>query len=99
MKKKPYWDMTAEELARATKQFDEPFVADQSRPLSPGEKAVWNQVKRKRGRPKVGKGFRRISVSIEQGLLNRVNDLAKRRHISRSQLFAQALEQTLARTQ
>lgn len=94
--KKKYWDMTTEELAAATKQFNEPLVADQSRPLTPAEQKQWQQIQRKRGRPLVGKGHRRISVSMESGLLAQVNALAKKRGISRSQLFAQAVEATLA---
>jgi hypothetical protein len=96
MKRKPYWEMTAKELAEATRQLDEPFVVDQSRPLTPAEKEQWQRVKKKRGRPRVGQGFRRISVSMEQGLLKRVTALAKKRRVSRSQLFAQALEKALA---
>ena len=96
MKRKPYWKMTTRELAEATKHFDEPFVVDQSRPLTPAERDQWNRLRRKRGRPKVGQGFKRVSVSIEQGLLRRVNALAKKRRISRSKLFAQLLEEALA---
>ena len=33
---KPYWEMTTAELREATKQFDEEFVGDKARPLSPG---------------------------------------------------------------
>jgi hypothetical protein len=97
MKRKPYWEMTAKELAQATEQFDEPFVIDQSRPLTPGERAQWQQAKRKKGRPRVGDGFKRISVSLENGLLKRVTALAKKRHVSRSKLLAQVLEEALAR--
>jgi hypothetical protein len=88
--------MTADELAEATKRFEEPFVADQSRPLTPEEREQWNRAKKKRGRPRVGRGFKRISVSIEQGLLERVTALAKERRISRSKLLAQVLEKALA---
>jgi metal-responsive CopG/Arc/MetJ family transcriptional regulator len=35
-------------------------------------------------------------VSLEQGLLQRVTALAKKRRISRSKLFAQVLEEALA---
>ncbi len=97
MKRKPYWEMTAKELAEATKQFDEPFVVDQARPLTAAEREQWNRARRKRGRPKVGHGFKRVSVSIEQGLLKRVTALAKKRRISRSKLFAQVLEEALTR--
>ena len=96
MKSKPYWKMNPKELADATKPFDEPFVLDQSRPLNPAEREQWNRVSRKRGRPKVGDGFKRVSVSLEQGLLNRVTAFAKKSRISRSMLVAKALEQALA---
>ena len=97
MKSKPYWEMTAEELAEATKQFDAPFVVDKSRPLTPSERKRWRSVKKKRGRPKVGRGFKRISVSIERGLLGRVNALARKRRVNRSKLLALVLEEAIAR--
>jgi hypothetical protein len=97
MKSKPYWEMNPKELTEATNPFDEPLVVDQSRPLTPAEREQWNKVSRKRGRPKVGQGFKRVSVSLEQGLLNRVTALAKKRRISRSMLVAKVLEQALAR--
>src|SRR5437016_1150149 len=96
MKKKPYWHMTAQELADATRQFDEPMVVEQSRPLTPQERQQWNRLKRKRARPKNGQGFKRISVSLEQGLLKRATALARKRRMSRSQLLAQVLERALA---
>src|ERR1700730_660203 len=95
MKGKPYSEMTPKELAEATKQFDEPFVVEQSRPLTPTEREQWKRLKRKRGRPKVGRGCKRISVSMEQGLLKRITALAKKRRISRSQLLALVLEEAL----
>ncbi len=97
MKTKPYWEMNPQELAEATKPFDEPFVVDQSRPLNPAEREQWKRVNRKRGRPKIGQGFKRVSVSLELGLLTRVTALAKKSRISRSTLVANALEQVLAR--
>ncbi len=99
MKRKPYWEMTSKELAEATKQFDEPFVVDQSRPLTPAEREQWKRLKRKRGRPKVGQGFKRVSVSLEKGLLKRATALAKQRRVSRSKLFAHMLEKALSEEQ
>ncbi len=97
MKRKPYWEMDREELDRATKQLDAPFVIDKSRPLTPAERKEWHRVKRKRGRPRVGLGFLRISVSMERGLLRRVNALARTRGLSRSKLLALVLEKEVAR--
>jgi hypothetical protein len=95
MSKKPYWKMNAEELAEATKEFDEPSVVNRSRSLTPAERQRWNRAKRKRGRPKVGNGFKRVSVSMEQGLLQRATALAKKRRTSRSKLFALLIAEAL----
>ena len=48
--KKPYWEMNAQELANATAEFDEEFVIDKSRPLTPEERARWERARRKRPR-------------------------------------------------
>jgi len=96
MKKKPYWEMTPAELAEATKQFDTPMVVDKSRPVTPSEQERWKRVKRKRGRPKVGRGFQRVSVSIEKSLLKRITAHAKERQITRSGLIAELFEKLLA---
>jgi Ribbon-helix-helix protein, copG family len=93
--KKPYWEMNADELAKATKPFDEPFVIDQSQPLSPARRATWNRVSRKKA-PKANAELKRVSVNLEKGLLSRVTALAKEQGVSRSALISQALEQTLA---
>jgi hypothetical protein len=96
-KTKAYWEMSTKELAEVTKQFDEPFVIDKSRPLTVLERGQWNRLKRRKGRPKIGKGFQRICVSMEKGLLKQVNALAKKQGLSRSSFLAQLCEQALAR--
>ena len=40
---KPYFEMTAKELAKATTKFDKEFVIDESREASPKEKAQWQR--------------------------------------------------------
>jgi hypothetical protein len=94
---KPYTEMTAKELAKATARFDKEFVIDESREATPKEKAQWQRAKRRRGRPKTGKGVRVVSVSIESGLLERADRLAKKLKLRRTQLIAQGLEEVLAR--
>ncbi len=97
MKQKPYWEMTAAELATATKAYDKPGVVDQSRPLTPSERQQWKRAQKKRGRPKIGKGFQRVSISIEIGLLKKVTAYAKRQQISRSKLIAMAVREVVAK--
>ena len=63
MKHKPYWEMTADELAETTKPFDEPFVIDQSRPLSPARRAKWNRLSRKKATG-ANAELKRVSVSF-----------------------------------
>jgi hypothetical protein len=67
----------------------------ESRPLNARERAQWRALKRKIGRPKVGKGVKVISLSVEKGLLKRADSYAKRLGLSRAQLFSRGLEVVL----
>jgi hypothetical protein len=83
---KHFEDMTATELAEATKEFDQPFIFEKARPLTAGERA--QERKLRRGRPKVGGGARKISISLEGGLLRKADALAKKKGLNRSELIA-----------
>lgn len=50
-----------------------------------------------RGRPKVGKGAKRVMVSVERGLLKKADGYAKGRGLSRSELIAHALQTVLGK--
>jgi hypothetical protein len=97
-KKEPYWEMTTAELAEATRRFDQEFVADAAKPLTPRQKAREARARAKgnRGRPRVGQGATAVLVSVERGLLRRSDAFAKRRGITRSQLIARGLEFVLS---
>ncbi len=92
---KPYNQMNAKELAAATARFDKEFVIDQSREQTAEERRQWRKAKKKRGRPKQGQGVQIISISIEKGLLNRTDKLAKKLHTQRTKLIARGLEAIL----
>ena len=91
--KKPYWNMNADELARATKKLVG-VRFEETRPLSPDERAKWRRA-RKPGRPRVGKGAQRVFVSLEGDLLERVDAHARELGVGRSRLIALALAQLL----
>jgi len=91
-----YARMTTEELREATKEFDEEFVIDKSKPLTPEMRARWEKARRKPGRPRVGKGVDVISVSVEKALLARSDALARRLKVRRSALIARGLRAVLA---
>ncbi len=93
---KPYWEMTTEELAEATKEFDEEFVIDKFGPPPPEARARWEAAKRK-GETASGDGaVRVITIGVDKDLLARSDRLAKKMRITRAELVARALKAVLA---
>src|SRR5947208_476661 len=93
--RKPYWEMTTEELREATRRYDRPNV--HSYPLTAEDKALQRRAKRRKpGRPRVGKGAARVPVNLERGLLKRIDAYAKRNGVSRSQVLARGAEKVIA---
>jgi len=92
---KPFDKMNADELAEATKEFDQEFVGIPGRPLTAAQKALHRKARSKGGRPRIGKGSKRILISLEKELLQEADLLARRRNLSRSQLIASALREAL----
>jgi hypothetical protein len=90
-----FLDLTPAERKKATAEFDREFVADTFRPLNAKERSQWSAAKRRPGRPKLGKGSKVISVSIEESLLKQTDRLAKRLRISRAGLIARSLRSLL----
>ena len=93
---KPYWEMTTAELREATKQFDEEYVGDKARPLTPEEQAHWERVKAKGETPTNGKAEQTIAVKVDKALLERCTALAKKKRLSRDALIARGLRALLA---
>ena len=93
---KPYWEMTTEELREATKEFDEEFVGDKARPMTPEMRARWERAKAKGEPPQNGKAEQTIAVCLDKTLLKRCVDLAKKKRLSRDALIARGLRALLA---
>ena len=97
-RRKPYDQMTTNELAEATKRYDREELGLPGRPLTARDKALHLRARsRKSGRPKNGEGAAAVTVSIERGLLKQADALAKRRKVGRSRLFAEGLQSVLSR--
>ncbi|MFI5379916.1 MAG: hypothetical protein ACHRHE_11510 [Tepidisphaerales bacterium] len=62
-----------------------------SRPLNARERQQWRRFKAKMGRPKLGRGAKTISLTVEKGLLEQADAYAKQRGVSRASLVAQGL--------
>jgi hypothetical protein len=88
--------MTPAEREKAVAKFDEEFIADTFGPPPPDAVAQMRRARRKRGRPRVGRGARVISVSVEKGLLSRSDALARRLKVRRAALIARGLRAVLA---
>jgi len=93
---KPYWEMTTAELRDATREFDSgdggPAVKPSPDTLARHQRA---RVKGRRGRPLVGQGAKRVSVSIEIRRLRHIDEAAGRLGLTRSQFIANAVEKQL----
>jgi hypothetical protein len=92
---KAYWNMTTDELEKATREFDCEFAADNARPLSAAMKARWERAKAKGQKSKNGPTEQTIAVRLEPGLLRRCTALAKRKRVSRDVLIARGLRALL----
>jgi hypothetical protein len=90
-KHKAYGRMNADELAKATAEFDEERVHAPGRPATAAERRKFNGIRRKLGRPKVGQGSQLVPVTIERGLLKEADRFAKQHKLKRSQMVAQGL--------
>jgi hypothetical protein len=88
---------TLTQIAAMAAEFDKEFVADEFGPMNTRQRRKWEKAKRGPGRPKVGKGSKIISVSIEQGLLKSADSFAKAKGITRAKLIAIGLHQILAK--
>jgi hypothetical protein len=93
---KPYWEMNTVELREATKEFDREFVFDKFKPLAAADRRRFARAEKKMARPKIGQAAKVISVSVEQGLLQRADAWAKDHDLSRAQLVARGLELAMA---
>jgi hypothetical protein len=62
-----------------------------SRPLNARERQQWKRFKAKMGRPKIGKGAKTISLTVEKDLLDQADAYAKQHGITRAKLVAQGL--------
>lgn len=93
---KPYWEMTLAELREATREFDEEFVADKSRPLTREERALWEEIRAKPPGGGDGPDQQTIAVRLEKTLLDRCTALARKKRISRDASIARGLKALLA---
>ena len=67
-------------------------IAASSQPLNKEEKAQWARVRKKIARHKPAQKVRRLSITLEDGLVDRVERMARREGVSRDQIVARSLK-------
>ena len=94
--RKAFEAMKTDELAEATAPYGQEMVIDDFKPMSKAARSRWQRARRKPGRPRRGKGVKVISISVEQGLLQRSDELARSLGVSRARLVERGLRAVLA---
>jgi hypothetical protein len=84
------------EIAEARAGYGREFVIHEFGLMTPVARARWARAKRKPGRPRLGKGAKAVSVSMERDLLSRSDALAKELGVSRAGLIERGLKAVLA---
>jgi len=90
----PYGRMTARELDAEVAKFDRQMTGLPGRSLTKAQKAQHHRAA-KVGRPVLGKGAKRITITMEQGLLGAVDSYARRNKMTRSALIANGVKAML----
>ena len=91
---KPYWQMSTGELREATAEFDDEFVAEAAKPMSPQMRRRWQRARAKAS-AKEKSSVETIAVRLDRSLLDRCTALAKKKHLSRDTLIARGLRAIL----
>jgi hypothetical protein len=89
--------MGAAELDKEAAKFDQEFIAETAEPLTAQEQVRDQKARRKRGRPRVGGGARRVLVTIESSLLRRSDIFADQHGLTRSAVIACGLKKLLGK--
>jgi hypothetical protein len=96
-RKKTYYQrfmqMSDAEREAEVARFDEEFV--RTKPLTGRQKAQHRRAGLKVGRPRVGRGAKRYSITLERGLAEKADALARKKKLSRSELIARGLQYLL----
>lgn len=89
-RKKPYWEMTADELAKATHRFDDPNFNPPAQKPAAKELAQLRQWQRRRAARRAT-----LAISLEQNLVEQADDYAVSHGMTFSDLVADGLRQVM----
>jgi hypothetical protein len=94
---KPYWEMSAEELQDATKEFDKPVPWSKTRPLTKAERALFEKMRKGRHVSiHVTRGADGMWVRLDPDVMKRSAIYAAKQQITLSELINRSLKGALA---
>lgn len=94
---KPYWDMTADELAAATRQFDKPLPLSKTKAPTRAERALFERMRRSPHRSVfVTRKADAVIVSIDPKLLRRCLAYGAKHDMMLSEVVNRSLKGLLA---
>jgi len=90
------FDRLSEAEKEAVFQSCEQVRPEDGKPLSPADKRLHRIAGLPVGRPRIGRGVKRINVSMEKTLLNTADRFARKNKMTRAHLIAQSVQAFLA---
>jgi hypothetical protein len=91
-KPKPYWEMNTEELAEATKEFDDPNYHPRAVKPTAAQRAQLQRWRRKRAAARA-----RLTLSLEKQLIEQTDDYAANHGVTFSDVVSDALRQLMGK--
>lgn len=83
--------LSAEDKEKVARFYEQGKHRNEMRPLDATERAEVKREKKRMGRPKIGRGVKVISLSVERDLLKKADAYANRSGLKRAELFTRAL--------
>ncbi len=83
--------LSAEDKEKVARFYEQGKHRKEMRPLNTAERAEVKREKKRMGRPKIGRGVKVISLSVERDLLKKADAYANRSGLKRAELFTRAL--------
>jgi len=91
-------DSEKERIYQEIDSMTEEQIQAEFKPLNAKDRAEWQRFQKKirRGRPQLGNGVQKVSVSVEKSLLNEADAFAKSHKLNRSELFSKGVASFIA---
>lgn len=89
---KPYWEMTAEELAEATREFDKPLPPGRFKPLSKAERTRFERMRNAGG----SRVHRIYAIDLDPKLIEKAQAYAEQKEMTLSQIIERGVRGVIA---